>query len=229
MKRYTHTRNSVANANVKEKGMDPWDANQRTPTTMRPWGRTWFNEALTKQLVNLAFKFLGFKDRKAIWGVMLNTVVRFEPDGGKTSRYSQRRVATLGCKDDRRLSNSSAAATSEAGVEGVGMGIGTDGPSGEWWIELDQLSVLMHGVTNKEIRDVDNVEFCIRLTKDVVELSRCQDGDIDRRGGCKVRFAQRWNTILLPILGVEDEVVVDPIGTRMGELMGLGSAENKVV
>ncbi|GBG85851.1 hypothetical protein CBR_g40662 [Chara braunii] len=45
-----------------------------------PWGRTRFNEALTKQLVNLAFKFLGFRDREAIWGAMLNTVVRFEPD-----------------------------------------------------------------------------------------------------------------------------------------------------
>ncbi|GBG74647.1 hypothetical protein CBR_g19054 [Chara braunii] len=45
-----------------------------------PWGRTRFNEALLKQLVNLAFKFLGFGNREAIWGAMLNTVVRFEPD-----------------------------------------------------------------------------------------------------------------------------------------------------
>ncbi|GBG83823.1 hypothetical protein CBR_g37623 [Chara braunii] len=94
-----------------------------------PWGRTRFNEALTKQLVNLAFKFLGFGNREAIWGAMLNTVVRFEPD-----------------------------------------------------VVLD----IAHRVTDKEIRDVDNVEFGIRLTKDVVELSWCQDGNIDRRGGCRV-------------------------------------------
>ncbi|GBG76177.1 hypothetical protein CBR_g21926 [Chara braunii] len=87
------------------------------------------------------------------------------------------------------------------------------------WVELDQLSVLMHGIADKEICDVDNVEFGIRLTKNVVELSRCQDGDVDRRGGCRVRFAQQRNAILLPILSVEDEIVVDPIGVRMGELM----------
>ncbi|GBG67979.1 hypothetical protein CBR_g1098 [Chara braunii] len=126
-----------------------------------PWGRTRFDEALAEYLVNLAFKFLGFGNREAIWGAMLNTVVRFEPD--VVLDIAHRRDAAI--RDSRR--------------ENIAI-LAKEGRNAR--------------LQNKEIRDVDNVEFGIRLTKDVVKLSWCQDGNIDRRGGCKVRFAQQRNT-----------------------------------
>ncbi|GBG72364.1 hypothetical protein CBR_g11942 [Chara braunii] len=45
-----------------------------------PWGSTRFNEALTKQLLKLALEFLGFGNRKAIWGATLNAIVGLEID-----------------------------------------------------------------------------------------------------------------------------------------------------
>ncbi|GBG62866.1 hypothetical protein CBR_g34238 [Chara braunii] len=45
-----------------------------------PWGSTRFNEALAKQLLKLALEFLGFGNRKAIWGVILNAIVGLELD-----------------------------------------------------------------------------------------------------------------------------------------------------
>ncbi|GBG63091.1 hypothetical protein CBR_g36577 [Chara braunii] len=45
-----------------------------------PWGSTRFNEALTKQLLKLALEFLGFGNRKVIWGTILNAIVGLELD-----------------------------------------------------------------------------------------------------------------------------------------------------
>ncbi|GBG63116.1 hypothetical protein CBR_g36603 [Chara braunii] len=44
------------------------------------WGSTWFHEALAKQLLKLALEFLGFGNRKAIRGAILNAIVGLELD-----------------------------------------------------------------------------------------------------------------------------------------------------
>ncbi|GBG80803.1 hypothetical protein CBR_g31359 [Chara braunii] len=45
-----------------------------------PWGSTQFNEALAKQLLKLAVEFLGFGNRRAIRGTILNAIVGLELD-----------------------------------------------------------------------------------------------------------------------------------------------------
>ncbi|GBG79429.1 hypothetical protein CBR_g29576 [Chara braunii] len=133
-----------------------------------PWGSTRFNEALAKQLLKLALEFLGFGNQKAIRGTILNAIVVLERDVVLDTTHGRNAV--------------------------VGDG---------WWKNIVILT--KEGTyarrqgrkKGEEIRDVDNIKFYIRLTKEVVELDAFTEcGLLSCGGGLRI-----WSSFSLSAIG----------------------------